>query len=134
MREPVLIIGGGLIGSSIGWRLAQQGIACVIADASPLGGEASTAGAYTLSDLPTFLMNQAPLALKVLVRGDARLRNPYGVIAVNPTRVPGTDYAGAMSFIDFLTSSVGQDLIRDYERERFGTAMFHPLVETESVD
>jgi tungstate transport system substrate-binding protein len=96
--------------------------------------EASTAGAYTLSDLPTFLMNQAPLALKVLVRGDARLRNPYGVIAVNPTRVPGTDYAGAMSFIDFLTSSVGQDLIRDYERERFGTGMFHPLVETESVD
>jgi len=49
MREPVLIIGGGLIGSSIGWRLAQQGIACVIADASPLGGEASTAGAGMLS-------------------------------------------------------------------------------------
>ena len=96
--------------------------------------EASEEGAYTLSDLPTFLMNQAPLALKILVRGDARLRNPYGVIAVNPTQLPGTDYGGAMSFIDFVTSSVGQDLIRDYERERFGTVMFHPLVETESVD
>jgi len=49
MREPVLIIGGGLIGSSIAWRLAQKGISTIIADASPLGGEASTAGAGMLS-------------------------------------------------------------------------------------
>jgi len=49
MREPVFIIGGGLIGSSIAWRLAQQGVRTVIADASPLGGEASTAGAGMLS-------------------------------------------------------------------------------------
>jgi glycine oxidase len=45
----VLIAGGGLIGSSIAWRLAQQGINVVVADAGDLGGEASPAGAGMLS-------------------------------------------------------------------------------------
>lgn len=45
----VLIIGGGLIGSSIAWRLAQKGAPVTVVDAGNLGGEASTAGAGMLA-------------------------------------------------------------------------------------
>ena len=45
----VLIIGGGLIGSSIAWRLAQKGARVTVVDAGNLGGEASTAGAGMLA-------------------------------------------------------------------------------------
>jgi len=95
---------------------------------------ASERGAYTLVDLPTFLVHEQLLALQVLLRGDTRLHNPYGIIAVNPARFPDTDYDGAMAFIDFVTSPAGQDLIRDYGRERFGTLLFHPMIELEDVD
>jgi glycine oxidase len=49
MPREVLIIGGGLIGSSIAWRLVQKGVQVTIADAGNLGGEASPAGAGMLS-------------------------------------------------------------------------------------
>ena len=49
MPGEVLIVGGGLIGSSIAWRLAQKGARVTIADAGNLGGEASPAGAGMLS-------------------------------------------------------------------------------------
>lgn len=45
----VSIAGGGLIGTAIAWRLAQQGIKVTITDAANLGGEASTAGAGMLA-------------------------------------------------------------------------------------
>lgn len=49
MQGEVLIVGGGLIGSSIAWRLSQNGVRVTIADAGNLGGEASPAGAGMLS-------------------------------------------------------------------------------------
>ncbi len=44
----VLIIGGGIIGASVGWRLAQRGVRVMIAEARTWGGEASWAGAGML--------------------------------------------------------------------------------------
>jgi glycine oxidase len=49
MAGEVVIIGGGLIGSSIAWRLAQKDVRVTIADAGTLGGEASPAGAGMLA-------------------------------------------------------------------------------------
>ena len=49
MPGEILIVGGGLIGSAIAWRLAQKGARVTIADAGNLGGEASPAGAGMLS-------------------------------------------------------------------------------------
>jgi len=49
MQGEILVVGGGLIGSSIAWRLAQKGAQVTIADAGDLGGEASPAGAGMLS-------------------------------------------------------------------------------------
>jgi glycine/D-amino acid oxidase-like deaminating enzyme len=49
MPGEVLIVGGGLIGSAIAWRLAQKGARVTLADAGNLGGEASPAGAGMLA-------------------------------------------------------------------------------------
>ena len=49
MQREVLIVGGGLIGSSTAWRLAQKGARVTLTDAGNLGGEASPAGAGMLS-------------------------------------------------------------------------------------
>src|SRR5271169_5303526 len=45
----VIIVGGGIIGGSIAWRLAQAGAAVMLVDAGELGGEASWAGAGMLA-------------------------------------------------------------------------------------
>ena len=78
----VLIVGGGLIGSSIAWRLAQKGAQVTIADAGNLGGEASPAGAGMLSpgaefdkpsvwlDLGTESMRLYPSFVEELQDGD----------------------------------------------------------------
>lgn len=92
---------------------------------------ASEQRAYALTDLPTYLVNKDRLDLKVLVRGDARLRNQYAVIAVNPTRVSGTRFAGAMAFIDFITSPETQAFIADFGRAEYGAPLFTPLAVTE---
>lgn len=47
--STITIVGGGLIGTSIAWRLAQRNLPVTIVDASNLGGEASSAGAGMLS-------------------------------------------------------------------------------------
>src|SRR5262249_15767234 len=45
----IAIIGAGLIGSAIAWRLAQQGAAVSLFDSGTLGGETSSAGAGMLN-------------------------------------------------------------------------------------
>ena len=72
-------------------------------------------GAYTLTDRGTWLAMQSKLPLKVLVSGDPRLFNPYGVIAVNPARYRDTNYRGAMRLIGWLTSVEGQKIIADFK-------------------
>lgn len=81
-------------------------------------------GAYTLTDMGTFLKYESNIDLKVLFRGDPILRNNYSVIAVNPDRFPKVRYREAMDFIAFVTSYEGQRLIADYKKH--GVNLFYP--------
>lgn len=66
---------------------------------------------YTLTDRATYAAYRAKTGLEILVSGDQKLFNPYGVIAVNPARHPGVNHAGALQLIKWLTSSEGQAAI-----------------------
>jgi len=89
---------------------------------------ASAQKAYVLSDRSTYLFNREELKMAVLVEGDRRLLNVYGVIATNPNKVSGVNFTAAMAFVDFITSAPGQKLIAKYGRDTFGRALFTPLV------
>jgi len=86
--------------------------------------EANRQGAYTLTDLGTFLKYESKLDLKILFRGDPLLLNFYSVMAVNPDRFPQANYLAAMEFIAFVTSLEGQKLIAGYKKH--GTNLFYP--------
>ena len=75
---------------------------------------ASSADAYVLADRGTWLSFKNRGNLKVLVEGDKRLFNQYGVIVVNPARHPQTKTALAQAFSDWVVSSDGQATIAAY--------------------
>lgn len=80
--------------------------------------------AYSMTDRGTYLAFREKLKLEVLVEGDSRLFNPYGVIAVNPALHDHVNYMDAMAFIGWLTSPGGQGIIREFKRG--GQALFTP--------
>ena len=67
--------------------------------------------ACTLADRATYATYQARTGLALMVQGDARMFNPYGIIAVNPARHPGMNNKGARALIDWITSPEGQGKI-----------------------
>jgi tungstate transport system substrate-binding protein len=72
-------------------------------------------GAYTLSDRATWLKFTNKSDFKILVEGDKRLFNPYGIMRVTKEKCPGANISHAQTFIDWLTSNAGQTLITDYK-------------------
>ena len=79
---------------------------------------------YTLTDRATYAAYRAKTGLEILVSGDPKLFNPYGVIAVNPARHPGVNHDGAMKFIEWLTSPEGQAAIAAFRID--GEQLFFP--------
>jgi tungstate transport system substrate-binding protein len=75
---------------------------------------ASAMDAYLLADRGTWLAFQNRGNLRVLVQGDPRLFNQYGVILVNPQRHPHVKQADAQEFIDWLVSPEGQAAIASF--------------------
>jgi tungstate transport system substrate-binding protein len=67
--------------------------------------------AYTLADRGTWLSFANRGGLAIMVEGDGRLFNPFGVILVNPVRHPHVKAADATAFIHWLTSAEGQAAI-----------------------
>ena len=76
---------------------------------------ASSADAYVLADRGTWLSFKNRGNLAVLVEGDKRLFNPYGVIVVNPAKHPQTKTALAQAFSDWVVSADGQATIAAYK-------------------
>jgi len=81
-------------------------------------------GAYALTDRATWLAFQNKGDLEVLVEGDERLFNPYGVILVNPARHPHVRAREGQAFIDWLISNQGQAAIAAYRLD--GRQLFFP--------
>ena len=80
----------------------------------PALNTASGLGGYVLADRGTWLSFKNRGGLALLVEGDARLLNQYGVMLVHPARHPHVKRAAGQRFIDWLVSPAGQQAIADY--------------------
>jgi tungstate transport system substrate-binding protein len=80
--------------------------------------------AYTLTDRGTYVSYRERIGLPILMSGDERMFNPYGIIAVNPKKYPDINYQGAKLLIDWLTSNEGQQRIAEFKVE--GEQLFMP--------
>jgi tungstate transport system substrate-binding protein len=81
-------------------------------------------GGYTLTDRGAWLSFKNRADLRILVEGDKRLFNQYGVMLVNPGRHPTVKPEWGQVFIDWLTSPAGQQTIAGYEIN--GESLFFP--------
>ena len=85
---------------------------------------------YTLADRATWLAYQRRESLRVVVEGDPVLRNPYGVLVVDPARHPHVKVALATRFADWLTGPSGRQAIESFRIG--GEAPFFLLPPTET--
>jgi tungstate transport system substrate-binding protein len=110
--------------SSGGWYLETG---------SGMGATLNTAvgkQAYALTDRGTWLAFANKDDFKVLVEGDDKLFNQYGVILVNPAKHPNVKFKEGQAFIDWLTSSEGQAAIASYKID--GQQLFFPNARPQS--
>jgi tungstate transport system substrate-binding protein len=84
----------------------------------------ASTGAYVLTDRGTWLNFKNRGDLKVLVEGDARLFNQYGVMVVNPAKHAHVKRAEAQKFVDWIVSKPGQAVIAGYKIG--GESVFFP--------
>ncbi|MGA8974239.1 MAG: extracellular solute-binding protein [Pseudolabrys sp.] len=85
---------------------------------------ANASNAYVLSDRGTWLSFKNKGDLQILVEGDRRLFNQYGVMLVNPAKHPNVKKDLGQQFIDWLVSPEGQKAIADYKIN--GEQLFYP--------
>ena len=85
---------------------------------------ASSTNAYVLADRGTWLNFKNRGDLDILVQGDKRLFNQYGVIVVNPAKHPHVKSQLAQAFADWVLSPDGQNTIASYKIN--GEQLFFP--------
>jgi tungstate transport system substrate-binding protein len=86
--------------------------------------------AYALTDRGTWLAFANKDDFKILVEGDDKLFNQYGVILVNPAKHPNVKVKEGQAFIDWLVSSEGQAAIASYKID--GQQLFFPNARPQS--
>ena len=90
----------------------------------PTLNTAAGMGAYALADRGTWLAFKNKGDLQVLVEGDKRLFNQYGIMLVNPAKFPHVKAADGQVFLDWVISPEGQQAIANYRIE--GQQLFFP--------
>jgi tungstate transport system substrate-binding protein len=90
----------------------------------PALNTASGMNGYILTDRATWLTFKNRGDLVILVEGDAKLFNQYGVMLVNPSKHPQVKKAEGQAFIDWIISNEGQQTIANYKVE--GQQSFFP--------
>ena len=81
----------------------------------PTLNTAAGMNAYTLTDRGTWLSFRNRGELVIVVEGDQRLFNQYGVMLVNPAKHPHIKKEQGQAFIDWVISSEGQKTIAEYK-------------------
>lgn len=105
------------------YRATGSGMGATLNTASGMDG-------YTLSDRGTWLNFKNRGDLEILVEGDRRLFNQYGVTLVNPKKHPNVKAKDGQAFIDWLLSPEGQSVIASYKIN--GEQLFFPNAKTKS--
>jgi tungstate transport system substrate-binding protein len=90
----------------------------------PALNTAAAQGAYILADRGTWLSFRNRQDQRILIEGDTRLFNQYGIMLVNAQRHPHVKAADGQRFIDWLLSSAGQAAIASYRIN--GEQLFFP--------
>ena len=90
----------------------------------PALNTASSMNAYILTDRGTWLSFKNRGDLTILVEGDKRLFNQYGVMLVNPDKHPSVKKELGQMFVDWVISPEGQQTITDYKIN--GEQLFFP--------
>ena len=90
----------------------------------PALNSASAMNAYILSDRGTWLSFKNRGDLTIVVEGDKRLFNQYGVMLVNPAKHPNVKKEMGQAFVDWVISPEGQKAIADYKID--GEQLFFP--------
>jgi tungstate transport system substrate-binding protein len=90
----------------------------------PALNTASAMNGYILADRATWLAFKNRGDLTILVQGDPKLFNQYGVMLVNPAKFPHVKKAEGQAFIEWIISKSGQDVIASYQIS--GEQLFFP--------
>jgi tungstate transport system substrate-binding protein len=90
----------------------------------PALNSAAAMNAYILSDRGTWLSFKNRGDLAIVVEGDKRLFNQYGVMLVNPQKHPNVKKEMGQAFVDWVISPEGQKAIADYKID--GQQLFFP--------
>jgi tungstate transport system substrate-binding protein len=87
--------------------------------------------AYTLADMGTYLKyyKDRIVSLEAPVTQEEELLNVYSAIAGNKTRHSDINFDGAITFIKFLTSDEGQEIIANFGKDLYGQSLFYPAVD-----
>ncbi|PWC73250.1 sulfate transporter [Azospirillum sp. TSH58] len=101
-----------------GWyRAIGQGMGATLNTAAAVNG-------YAMTDRATWLSFKNRGDLDILVEGDKRLFNQYGVMLVNPAKFAHVKAADGQAFVSWLVSAEGQQAIADYTIN--GNSLFFP--------